>query len=128
MRISIKWLAQRRLLPWLMFATFILLAASLMPTIWRQESALQIRSSRQGVTLPDGFYVWQHLNAQGIRVKSITPDHDTLVIKLDSQEQSAAAQKALREMLPWGYEIAQMDTSANNNWFSRIGFDPQSVG
>jgi len=100
----------------------------LMPALYRQETALQIRAARQGTALPDGFYVWQRLNAQGIKIKSITPDRDSLVIKFDSPEQSIAAQKALQEILPYGFDIAQMDATATKNWFSRISFHHQSVG
>ncbi|KOC87314.1 EnvZ/OmpR regulon moderator MzrA [Winslowiella iniecta] len=124
-----KWTtARRRVLPWLMLGALALLAVVLMPALYRQETALQIRAARQGISLPDGFYVWQRLNAQGIQIKSITPDRDSLVIKFDSQEQSLAAQKALQEILPYGFEIAQMDASSTKNWFSRISFNPQSVG
>lgn len=126
---SAKWLTgHRRLLPWIMLGALALLALALMPAIYRNETALQIRPSRQGISLPDGFYVWQRLNAQGIQIKSITPDRDALVIKFESQEQSLAAQKVLREILPYGFEIAQMDASSSKNWFSRISFNPQSVG
>ncbi|MCU5771809.1 EnvZ/OmpR regulon moderator MzrA [Erwiniaceae bacterium BAC15a-03b] len=129
MMLQPKWIAaRRRLMPWLMLSVLALLAVALMPAIYRQETALQIRASRQGTSLPDGFYVWQRLNAQGIQIKSITPDRDSLVIKFDSREQSIAAQKALREILPYGFEIAQMDSSSSKNWFSRISFNPQSVG
>ncbi|MFS2221215.1 EnvZ/OmpR regulon moderator MzrA [Pantoea sp. B65] len=120
--------ARRRLLPWLMLGALALLAMALMPALYRHETALQIRASRQGTSLPDGFYVWQRLNAQGIQIKSITPEHDALVIKFDSQEQSTAAQKALRELLPYGFEIAEIDSSSTKSWFSRISFNPQSVG
>lgn len=124
-----KWTTgRRRLLPWLVLGALALLAVVLMPALYRQETALQIKASRQGISLPDGFYVWQRLNAQGIQIKSITPDRDSLVIKFDSQEQSLAAQKALQQILPYGFEIAQMDATSSKSWFSRISFNPQSVG
>lgn len=124
-----QWLAgHRRLVSWMMLGTLALMALVLMPAIYRNETALQIRASRQGISLPDGFYVWQRLNAQGIQIKSITPDRDALVIKFESQEQSLAAQKVLREILPYGFDIAQMDATSSKNWFSRISFNHQSIG
>jgi hypothetical protein len=44
-----------------------------------------------GASVPDGFSVWHHLDANGIRFKSITPQDDVLLIKFDSRAQSAAA-------------------------------------
>lgn len=109
-----------RLLPWLALATVALLAVALLPALFRSESSLQIRASRQGITLPDGFYVYQTLNAQGIHIKSITPDQDSLVIKFDSLEQSTAAEKVLRELLPYGFDIARQEGKGTPGWFNRI--------
>ena len=114
-----------RLLPLMAIA---LLALVLMPSLFRSENALQIRASRQGISLPDGFYVYQTLNAQGIHIKSITPEQNSLIIKFDSMEQSAAAEKVLRKLLPYGFDIARHDNNDAANWINRISLRPQSVG
>ncbi|EHG5984003.1 EnvZ/OmpR regulon moderator MzrA [Escherichia fergusonii] len=74
-----------------------------------QESTLAIRAINQGTTMPDGFSVWHHLDANGIRFKSITPKNDTLLITFDSSAQSAAAKVVLDRTFPHGYIIAQQD-------------------
>ncbi len=117
-----------RLWPWLMFSIMALLTIVFIPSRFRHEAALQIHASHQGGSLPDGFYVYQHLNAQGIQIKSITPAHDSLVIRFESQEQSLAAQKVLRDILPDGFVIAQMRSRSGNLWLNEISFRPQSVG
>ncbi|MFG1173284.1 EnvZ/OmpR regulon moderator MzrA [Erwiniaceae bacterium CAU 1747] len=99
--------------------TFALVVA-LLPALFRSEAALQIRTLRQGNSLPDGFYIYQSLSAQGIRIKSITPDHDSLVIRFDSQEQSYAAEKVLRELLPFGFNIARQEDHGAVKWVNRI--------
>lgn len=105
-----------------------LLLVSFLPALFRSETALQIRASRQGIALPDGFYVYQRLNAEGIHIKSITPDKNSLVIKFDSQEESAAAEKVLRQLLPEGFDIAQLEHPASSEWISRISLHKQSIG
>jgi ABC-type Na+ efflux pump permease subunit len=87
----------------------------------RTESTLEIRSSQQGISMPDGFYVWHHLDANGIRFKSITPDNNSLLIKFDSSAQSEAAKAVLYKTLPHGYVIAQQeeDDSAST-WLTRV--------
>ena len=57
----------------------------------QSESTLAIRPASSNVSLPDGFSVWHHLDANGIHFKSITPLNDGLVIKFESSDQSAAA-------------------------------------
>lgn len=113
-----------RIMPWLglLAATLLTLTlvVTLLPALFRSEVALQIRTLRQGNTLPDGFYVYQNLNAQGIRIKSITPDRDSLVIRFESQEQSDAAEKVLRELLPYGFDIARLEGTGTANWVNRI--------
>lgn len=113
-----------RVVPWLgLLAASLLtltLVVTLLPALFRSEAALQIRTLRQGNSLPDGFYVYQSLTAQGIRIKSITPDHDSLVIRFDSQEQSDAAEKVLRELLPYGFDIARQEGHGATNWVNRI--------
>ena len=86
-----------------------------------QESTLAIRPVNQGASVPDGFSVWHHLDANGIRFKSITPQDDVLLIKFDSRAQSAAAKVVLDRTLPHGYIIAQQeDDSQPAAWLSLI--------
>ncbi|MCV4932568.1 EnvZ/OmpR regulon moderator MzrA, partial [Escherichia coli] len=55
--------------------------------VQQQEATLAIRPVGQGIGMPDGFSVWHHLDANGIRFKSITPQKDGLLIKFDSTAQ-----------------------------------------
>jgi hypothetical protein len=73
--------------------TLVVLSAMLLAwsALSHQESTLAIRPVNQGASVPDGFSVWHHLDANGIRFKSITPQDDVLLIKFDSRAQSAAA-------------------------------------
>jgi hypothetical protein len=53
----------------------VLVVLSAMLLAWarlHQESTLAIRPVNQGASVPDGFSVWHHLDANGIRFKSIT--------------------------------------------------------
>ncbi|VTP67502.1 Modulator protein MzrA [Serratia rubidaea] len=77
-----------------------------LPAMVRTETELRIRSTQQGLSLPDGFYVYQRLDARGIRIKSITPEGDGLVIRLDSPQQQLLARETLQAILPPGYSIA----------------------
>lgn len=87
----------------------------------KQESTLAIRSVNQGTSMPDGFSVWHHLDANGIQFKSITPQNDVLLITFDSSVQSAAAKKVLDRSLPHGYIIAQQDESNQASaWLTRL--------
>lgn len=86
-----------------------------------QESTLAIRAINQGTTMPDGFSVWHHLDANGIRFKSITPKNDTLLITFDSSAQSAAAKVVLGRTFPHGYIIAQQDEDNQaSQWLSLL--------
>ena len=125
-----RWLQPvlRQPLRWLLAGLLAMIAFALVPALFRHENALQIRVTRQGVTLPDGFYVWQRLNAQGIQVKSITPAQDSLVLRFESQEQSLAAQRALLQILPYGFDIAQIDNAAGSGWLNKITRRQQSLG
>ncbi|BFO12140.1 hypothetical protein GGER_46500 [Serratia rubidaea] len=71
-----------------------------LPAMVRTETELRIRSTQQGLSLPDGFYVYQRLDARGIRIKSITPEGDGLVIRLDSPQQQLLARETLQAILP----------------------------
>ena len=71
--------------------------------------------------MPDGFSVWHHLDANGIRFKSITPQKDGLLIKFDSTAQGAAAKEVLGRALPHGYIIALLeDDNSPTAWLSRL--------
>lgn len=121
-----QWLP-RRLLPWLAGGMLMLLALILTPTVLRHESAVKIRVAHVGTPLPDGFYLYQQLTAQGIRIKSITPAGNALVIHFDSEEQSLAAQKVLRRLLPDGYVVAQMDSADRQQWLNLPDASRQSL-
>lgn len=103
--------------------TLVVLSAMLLAwsALSHQESTLAIRPVNQGASVPDGFSVWHHLDANGIRFKSITPKDDVLLIKFDSRTQSAAAKAVLDRTLPRGYIIAQQeDDNQPAAWLSLI--------
>jgi hypothetical protein len=52
--------------------TLIVLSAMLLAwsALSHQESTLAIRPVNQGASVPDGFSVWHHLDANGIRFKA----------------------------------------------------------
>jgi len=112
----------------LTLAVVALLSVVFLPALFGSENALQIRATRQGIALPDGFYVYQRLNAEGVHIKSITPDKNSLVIKFDSQEQSKAAEKILRELLPHDFDIAQLVESGSFEWINRLSRHRQTIG
>lgn len=109
----------------LAFALIALMILSAIVLVWtavqHQESTLSIRPVSQGASVPDGFSVWHHLDANGIRFKSITPEDDVLLIKFDSSAQSAAAKEVLDRSLPQGYIVAlQDDESQTALWLTRL--------
>lgn len=86
-----------------------------------KETTIEIRVASQGNSLPDGFYVWHHLDANGIGFKSITPKNNNLLITFASSAQSDAAKEVLYRALPGGYVIDQQNNSNNQDvptWFS----------
>ncbi|ECG8592241.1 EnvZ/OmpR regulon moderator MzrA [Salmonella enterica subsp. salamae] len=90
-------------------------------TLRQQESTLAIRAVNHGASMPDGFSVLHHLDANGIRFKSITPKNDMMLITFDSPAQSAAAKVVLDQTLPYGYVIAQQDDDDETvQWLSRL--------
>ncbi|WP_034911861.1 EnvZ/OmpR regulon moderator MzrA [Erwinia sp. 9145] len=111
----------RRAVAFLLAGALVLLLMTTLPMLFHNDTALKIEPSRQGVSLPDGFYVWQRLSAQGIHIKSITPDNNTLIIQFESSEQSAAAEKVLRQLLPYDFEIAQVSLSGMPNPRNKFG-------
>jgi hypothetical protein len=94
----------------------------------RTESELRIHAPHQGLSLPDGFYVYQRLDERGIRIKSITPEGDGLVIRLDSPEQQLLAREALQPLLPPGYTIALSESPAASQWVREFARTPFNLG
>ncbi|MEJ8324996.1 EnvZ/OmpR regulon moderator MzrA [Kosakonia sp. YIM B13605] len=117
---------QRPFLRWLLMGVAAMTVFSVMFFAWttlqNRESTLAIRPITQNVSVPDGFSVWHHLDANGIHFKSITPQDDTLLIKFESSEQSAAAKIVLDRTLPHGYIIAAQDddNSQTSAWLTRL--------
>ncbi|AGB84239.1 Modulator protein MzrA [Serratia rubidaea] len=99
-----------------------------LPAMVRTETELRIRSTQQGLSLPDGFYVYQRLDARGIRIKSITPEGDGLVIRLDSPQQQLLARETLQAILPPGYSIALSELPAPSHWIRKLTRTPQDLG
>ncbi len=128
MRKFLRSCATTRIFSILLLGAAALVAIFFLPTLFHSESALQIRASRQGISLPDGFYVYQRLNAEGIHIKSITPDNNALLIKFDSVEQSNAAEKVLHELLPYGFSIGRPDAPGTIEWMHRLSQNKQAVG
>lgn len=96
----------RRFLPWAVAVALALLAVIIVPSLMQHDTVVKIRVAHSGTNLPDGFYLYQQLSAQGVRIKSITPSGDALVIHFENEEQSLAAQKVLRRLLPQGFVVA----------------------
>lgn len=115
----------------LSLGTVIVLCALLLTwsALQPKEASLAIRPLNPGASMPDGFSIWHHLDAHGIRFKSITPQNDALVIKFESSSQSAAAKKVLDRSLPHGYVIAQQEEhSQAAQWISLLSDSSHSFG
>lgn len=102
----------------------VMLMLCIMLWLWaalqREESTLAIRPMNQA-NMPDGFAISHHLDANGIRFKSITPQDDALLITFESSEQSAAAKRVLDNSLPHVYVIALGDEDNNPaSWLSLL--------
>ncbi|WP_370550175.1 EnvZ/OmpR regulon moderator MzrA [Edwardsiella tarda] len=82
------------------------LAAVILPQLSHKEVSLQIRATHSGLATPDGFFVYQKLDENGIDIASITPDRDGLVVRLARPEQHTLALQVLLRELPPGYSIA----------------------
>ncbi|EKN3716146.1 TPA: EnvZ/OmpR regulon moderator MzrA [Yersinia enterocolitica] len=109
--------------------TVLLLAALLFtPIIMRTESELKIRPNQQGLSLPDGFSLYQHLDQRGIRIKSITPENDSLVVSLESPEQQQEAITALQDILPSGYVIVSSESKKRQRLLPAFRNNLQNVG
>jgi ABC-type Na+ efflux pump permease subunit len=119
----------RRLRVTLLFACLAAGALLVWAGMQKTESTLQIRASQQGISMPDGFFVWHHLDANGIRFKSITPDNNALLITFDSSAQSEAAKAVLYKTLPHGYVIAQQDDdNSASAWLTRLRTQVDRIG
>ena len=119
-----------RQLSWLLGGSLVLCALLwVCLAVQQQEATLAIRPVGQGVSMPDGFSVWHHLDANGIRFKSITPQKDGLLIKFDSTAQGAAAKEVHGRALPHGYIIALLeDDNSATAWLSRLRDAPHRLG
>lgn len=113
----------------LMLSVLLLaLATMLLPYTMRPESELRIHAIHQGLSLPDGFYVYQQLDERGIRIKSITPEGGGLVIRLDTPEQQLLARETLKNILPPGYVIALNDLQFPGYWVRKFTRTPLDLG
>ncbi|WP_312690923.1 EnvZ/OmpR regulon moderator MzrA [Kosakonia sp.] len=118
--------SRRPFLRWLVMSICALAFLSVMLFAWAtlqdKGSTLAIRPATHNVSVPDGFSVWHHLDANGIQFKSITPENDTLLITFESSAQSAAAKAVLDRTLPHGYIIAAQDdeSSQTSAWLNRL--------
>ncbi|AKP33201.1 EnvZ/OmpR regulon moderator MzrA [Yersinia aleksiciae] len=109
--------------------TALLLAALLFtPIILRTESALKIRPNQQGLSVPDGFYLYQHLDQRGIRIKSIIPEKDSLVVNLESPDQQKEAIEVLQDILPSGYVIVSSESKKRHRLLPAFRNHMQNVG
>lgn len=114
-------------------ALFILLAAAAMiglaiSRLPAPANALQIRPTRSGVALPDGFYVYQTLTERGIHIKSITPLEDGLVVQLDSTAQRKMAEDVLQTILPEGFVIQYCEPPHTKAWLTKLDRDRLKFG
>ncbi|EEQ02591.1 hypothetical protein yrohd0001_14910 [Yersinia rohdei ATCC 43380] len=106
----------------------LLVALLFTPMIMRTESALKIRPNQQGLSLPDGFYLYQHLDQRGIRIKSITPENNSLVVSLESPEQQKEAIEALQNILPTGFVIVSSESKKRQRLLPAFRNTLQNVG
>ncbi|WP_213990844.1 EnvZ/OmpR regulon moderator MzrA [Sodalis sp. dw_96] len=101
----------------------LLFVLILLPVLFTKETALQITLASERGSLPDGFYIYQRLDERGIKIKSITPAKDSLIILLDSPEQASAAQTALEELLPDTYQISHSRQYPRWRWLYCLNRD-----
>lgn len=93
----------------------------------QDDAMLHIRPY-DGSALPDGFYVYQRLNEKGIAIKSITPEQDSLIVRLASPEQSIAARDVLRLSLPKVTITAQRATTPTPFWQQKLTQKQSKLG
>ncbi|AAM87154.1 modulator protein MzrA [Yersinia pestis] len=107
----------------------LLLAVILLtPMIVQTESTLKIRPNQQGLSLPDGFYLYQHLNGRGIHIKSIIPENDSLVVSLEFPEQQMQAIEVLQDVLPAGYAIVASESKKRHRLLPVFRSNQQNLG
>ncbi|MBU9817016.1 EnvZ/OmpR regulon moderator MzrA [Rahnella sp. C60] len=106
-------------------AAMIGLAVSRLPA---PAGALQIRPARAGISLPDGFYVYQGLSQHGIHIKSITPLDDALVVQLDTASQRKMAETVLQDILPAGFIIRYYEPPHDKTWMAKRDLDRIKFG
>ncbi|ACS87151.1 MULTISPECIES: EnvZ/OmpR regulon moderator MzrA [Musicola] len=91
------------------------------------DVTLHIIPQHQGAALPDGFYIYQRLNEHGIGIKSITPEDDSIIVRLSSPEQSRAASEVLKSALPQASVIARQP-DAIPIWRQKLSQQPFKLG
>jgi len=114
-----------------LFLMLLLIAAAAGFTFsWIPQNniTLQIRPARAGLALPDGFFVYQSLNERGIRIKSITPLQDGLIVQLDSREQRLLAERALQDILPMGFSIKLCEQPKSPLWVQKFAGEQLKIG
>ncbi len=100
----------------------------LLPVLFSNETTLEITLAGERGSLPDGFYIYQRLDERGIRIKSITPAKDSLVILLESPEQAMAAQNALHDLLPADYYISRGRQFPRWRWLTYLQKETARLG
>ncbi|NDL63575.1 EnvZ/OmpR regulon moderator MzrA [Acerihabitans arboris] len=129
MNVNVKWFRERFTWRSGLMATVALLAlVLLLPALMTKETALEITLASERGSLPDGFYIYQRLDERGIRIKSITPARDSLIILLDSPEQALAAQHALEDLLPDNYSISRSRQYPRWHWLPYLHNGNAKVG
>jgi hypothetical protein len=96
--------------------------------VQQQESTLTIHPVSQGVSMPDGFSVWHHLDANGIRFKSITPQKDGLLIKFDSSAQGSPRKKCWAAPCRMVILLLCWRKNTPTAWLSRLRDAPHRLG
>jgi len=104
------WLTALALAALVVFFIFIML-----PT----KNTLQIIANKPGFKLPDGFAVYQDLDEQKIRIKSITYENDALVISFESTEYQQQAMEVMQSILPIGYDIVPSQSESLFEFYAR---------
>ncbi|MEA9390388.1 EnvZ/OmpR regulon moderator MzrA [Acerihabitans sp. TG2] len=112
----------------LLVTACLLTLTLLLPVMLNHDTSLEITLANERGALPDGFYIYQSLDERGIRIKSITPAKDSLVILLESPEQALAAQNALRDLLPADYAISQRRQFYRWHWLTYLHDENAQLG
>ena len=81
-----------------------------------------------GAALQEGFYVYQGLSEKGIAIKGSTPEHNSLIVRLASPEQSIAARDVLRLSLPKVTITAQQVTTPTPFWQQKLTQKQSKLG